>query len=417
MTASPLTSSPLDRLDALLPPEVKRVVDRETPIPTIALQAAARKKEHPELVRADIGQISNLDPSLEIYYGPPVGLDELRAVIAETWNLSLGWKARQIADLPQGFTANHVAVCTGAAEGLSLLFRCFAQNKVVGLPKGHWENYTNGVELAGGTPVLVDFFDAQGNLDIPGLREQIQAKGIGLLVANFPCNPTGAVLTEAENEALGQLLQETGILAIADEVYFRLRFDGHPPTSLLTSAPGHAIAVSSGSKEYLLPGARVGYIVSTRADLTNRVLRKLIRANSASPNVPGQQRMLELMKPDLADLRAGLPPRLITRVRDEMARRRDLLVEVLDRHGFGTVGRAGHRPEGTIFLMAGLPAWWKGDDVEFSAAALEASCVSVIPGSSFALDRCVRFSYGGMNASEIKRLDENLTRFRQSLHS
>lgn len=413
MQTSPSVSlSPLDQLNAWLPPEVRKVVERDTPIPTIALKAAALKKTVPQLVRADIGQISALEPSIEVYYGPPVGLDALRAVIAETWNRVLHWQSRNVEGLPGGLTADHVAVCTGAAEGLSLLFRCFAQNKVVGLPRGHWENYTNGVELAGGTPVLVDFFDGQGQLNIAGLREQIQRLNIRVLVANFPCNPTGAVLSEAETQALGQLLVETNTFCIADEVYFRLRFDGQTPTSLLTAAPGHVVSVSAASKEYLLPGARVGYILATRTELTNKVLRKLIRANSASPNVPGQQKLLELMSRDLEDLRAGKEPQLITKVRNEMAHRRNLLVEVLSKHGFGYVGRVGHKPEGTIFLMAGLPAWWKGNDVEFSAAALEAGCVSVVPGSSFALDNCVRFSYGGLTESEIQQLDTNLTAFR-----
>src|SRR5690606_3098053 len=122
---------------------------------------------------------------------------------------------------------------------------------------------------------------------------------------------------------------------------------------------------SSASKEYLLPGARVGYVLSAHADLTDRVLRRLIRANTASPNIPGQKQLLALLTRDLADLRQGKEPSLLSRVQKEMQRRRDLLLSVLEKHGFSTVGRPGHRPEGTIFLMAGLPAWWSGSEEEF----------------------------------------------------
>lgn len=406
-----MQSAPLDNPEALLPPILQKIVQKDTPIPSIALQAAELARQRPELVRADIGQISQFAPELEVLYGTPVGLEPLRAVLAETFNRAVRWSSRNLPVLPEGLTPKHVAITTGAAEALSLLFRCFAQGKNVGLPRGHWESYTNGVELAGGTPILIDYFDDEGRLDIYGLLQQIQQHKLELLVVNFPCNPTGAVLTEDETQALGQLLEHTGLLAIADEVYYRLRYDDHPPTSLLAAAPRHVVSVVSASKEYLLPGARVGYVLSTHADLTDRILRRLIRAESGSPNVLGQQRLLSLMQADLEDLRAGRPPALLERIRVEMGRRKQALVEVLHRHLLHPVGRWGHDPQGTIFLMARVPPYWTGDDVSFARALLEAAVVSVVPGSAFALPGTVRFSFGGMDEAAIARLDGNLRAF------
>lgn len=407
-----MSQAPLQRPELLLPPNIRKIVDRDTPIPTIAARAMQIKKTRPTMVRADIGQISDLDPSIEILYGPPVGLESLRAMIAETYNRAFGWEKTGLKDLPKGLEAKHVAVCTGAAEALSVLFHCFAANQNVALPKGFWENYINGVEMAGGRAVVLDFFDAEGGLDIQGLRAQIKAQNISVIVANFPCNPTGAVLTDEEARAFATLLEETNCVAIADEVYGRLRYDGLPPLSLLSYAPGYVVSIGSASKEYLLPGARIGYILSTNADFTDRILRRLIRANTASPNVLGQQRLLELMGRDLEDLRQDRPPSLLTKVRDEMKRRKEKLVEVLDKHQMPTVGRAKHRPEGTIFLMAGLPPWWQGNDVELTERLLEEACVSVVPGSAFGLERCVRFSFGGLSVQQLEQLDQNLEQFK-----
>ncbi len=398
----PPFAEPMD----LLPPFVRSIVERDTPIPSIALKAQELMKEHPELVRADIGQISGFDAELEVLYGPPVGLPELRSAVAESWNLSHGLKE---AD---GLSPRNVAICTGAAEGLSLLLKCFASGKKVGLPRGHWENYLNGVALAEGESVVIDYFDTAGALDIAGLKERIQSEGIEVIVANFPCNPTGAVLNEGEARALAAMVKELNLICIADEVYDRLRYDGHAPLSLLPLAPEHVVSVSSASKEYLLPGARAGFVLAMAQDITDRILRKVIRASTASPNVLGQRRLLELLLPDLEDLRAGRAPGLLSRIRDELARRRDRLVGVLDEFGFSSVGRPGHRPEGTIFLMAGLPDWWQGDDGAFSAAALEACCVSTVPGSAFGLPGSVRFSYGGMTVERIEQLAQNLKAFR-----
>jgi aspartate/methionine/tyrosine aminotransferase len=175
------------------------------------------------------------------------------------------------------------------------------------------------------------------------------------------------------------------------------------------------VSISSASKEYLLPGARVGYMLCAREELTAQIMRKLVRTNTASPNVLGQKRLLELMSPDLEDLRAGRPPELLTRVREEMRARKERLVGILERHGFTLAGRPGHAPAGSIFVMAALPPWWQGDDSSFSRAAIEEACVSTVPGSAFGLPGTVRLSFGGMTASQLDQLDRNLTAFRNAV--
>jgi len=406
---------PLQRIPELLPEEIQRIVQRETPIPTVAQAAKAKKAEVPTLVRGDIGQIVGVDKDLEVLYGPPLGMEELRGVVAETYNLAFGLGDGVLDSAPDGLTGRNVAVTTGAAEALSLLFRCFAKGKTVALPRGFWENYLNGLDMATARPVIVDFFDEQGALDIPGIERAIAAEGIAVMVVNFPCNPTGAVLGVEEYQALGKLVERTGVILIGDEVYARIRFDGCPPQTMIKFAPGNAISVFSASKEYLHPGARIGYVVSAYEQLTDEVFRKVIRSNTASPNVLGQRRVLELMTPDLEDLRAGREPRMLTRIRDEVGARCELLLEVLERYGFSPVGRAGQRPMGTIFLTAALPDWWAGNDVSFSKAAIESGCVSSVPGSAFGLNGSIRLSFGAMTRDDISQLDQNLSEFRASL--
>jgi aspartate/methionine/tyrosine aminotransferase len=400
-----MASAPLDRIWDLLPDAVREVAERDTPIPSIARRAASIAARHPDFVRADIGQISQLDPELEVLYGPPVGLEELRAALAETWNLEFA--------LSPALSAAHVAVCTGAAEALSLVLRCLGHDKTVGLPRGYWENYANAVSLAGGRAVLLDMFDAQGGFDLARLDEQLRLYAVDVLLCNFPCNPTGAVIDAAEAMALCELLRRRNLLCVADDVYARLRFDGQPPVSLLRYAPERVVAIGSASKEYLIPGARVGYVLCGNSRFTDEILRKLIRANTASPNVPGQRLLLARLLPDLADLRAGAPPRLLSRVRDELSRRRSGLVGVLGRHEFELVGRAGREPMGTIFLMSKVPPWFHGDEYAFVERAMAEAVVSVVPGASFGLPGTLRFSYGGMTETAIAALDGGLRRLRQ----
>ncbi|MEM7245442.1 MAG: pyridoxal phosphate-dependent aminotransferase [Acidobacteriota bacterium] len=410
-----MSTAPLPRLRELLPPELLRIVERDTPIPRIAGEAGRLQPDHPELVRADIGQISGYDPKLEVPYGAPVGLERLRELVAETMIRSLQLDDSSRHPHAPELSARNICACTGAAEALSLLLRCFAKDATVALPRAHWENYANAVDLAGGRHVIVDVFEKDGRLDTDALAGRLRDADVSVVVANFPSNPSGAVLDDAECAALAGVMRDLNLVVIADEVYFRLRYDGHAPNSLLAHAPDHVISVSSASKEYLLPGARIGYVVSAHADLTDVVLRKLLRASTASPNVLGQRRLIELLERDLVDLQAGRDPKLVGAIRDEMARRRDQLLEVLDRHGMSAAGRPGHRPEGTIFLLASLPSWFDGDDAAFASATLEHRCVSVVPGSAFGLPGTVRFSYGGLTQERITQLDANLTQLRQAL--
>ncbi|MEE8141912.1 MAG: pyridoxal phosphate-dependent aminotransferase [Planctomycetota bacterium] len=400
-----MTRGPLQQLHSILPAEVQQVVKRATPIPSIALQATQQQQRFPQLVRADIGQITGYDSAREVLYGPPVGLERLRQKLSELWNLTYS--------IAGGLTAKNVAVTTGAAEGLSLLFRCFASGKRVGLPTGHWENYVNGVQMAGGTTTTVDYFTDHGTLDGEHLTRQIRAQKIEVLVSNFPCNPTGAVLTAEEAQCIAEVARATDVLLISDEVYHRLRYDGHPPVTLLQHAPERTLVVGSASKEYLLPGARTGWVISQVSEVTDVVLRKLIRSNTASPNVLGQERVLELLEEEVAELSAGKEPSFIVALREELRSRKENLVKVLSEFGFSMVGRVGHVPQGTIFLMAGIPDWWSGSDEDLAERALEAGCFSCIPGSAFGLPGSVRFSFGGMTLDAIEQLRENLRRFRE----
>ena len=144
--------------------------------------------------------------------------------------------------------------------------------------------------------------------------------------------------------------------------------DGPTPVPILPADTGGAASTTTTA-------TTAGCTATTRwltvGELTDVVLRRLLRASTASPNVLGQRRLLPLLQSDLDDLRAGRPPAIVGATIAAMRERRDALVAVLERHGMPPAGRP---PEGTIFLMARLPPWWEGDDdVAFAERAIEAA--------------------------------------------
>ena len=96
-------------------------------------------------------------------------------------------------------------------------------------------------------------------------------------------------------EQLAELARRLNLILLSDEVYGTLRYKG-TPQSMLAYAPERTVIISSASKEYLIPGARIGYVLSAEATFTNSWMSKMIRSFSSSPNVLGQQILIEILK-------------------------------------------------------------------------------------------------------------------------
>jgi aspartate/methionine/tyrosine aminotransferase len=386
--------------------EAMRKTVRTAPlIPQIATRAKEVAARNPEFIRGDQGQVVGVMPDREIYYGPSSGLPELRSLAARFWTLAYGLTGRE--GVPEGgLGAEHAAVVSGATEGLAILMRMLAPGRRVGLPRLHWGNYRNLISLAGGEPVLLDFFGPDGALDREGLAAVLEEREVGVLVLNFPNNPTGDVLVDDELSALASLARERELVLISDEVYNWVRYDDQP-RSMLAFAPERTVVVGAASKEYLIPGARTGYILCADAPFCDEWMPRLIRATSSSPNVLGQRLATEMLRPDVEDLEQGRPPRILGAVKEELRRRRDRMAGALREAGLTLVGRWNDLPRGGISMLGRLPAGLE-DDAAFLERAMEEERFSAIPGSAFGAPGCIRFGYAGIPVEGIERMGRHL---------
>lgn len=384
-----------------MPTAMRETVSKAPLIPAIAARAKAAVSRYPDFIRGDQGQVVGILPEHEVYYGPSSGLVELRSLVARFWTLAYNLEGQP--GIPEGgLRTEHVGIVSGATEGLAILLRLFAPGRKVGLQRLYWGNYRNIVKHAGGEPVVIDYFGADGSLDVEGIAKTITANEIQTLVLNFPANPTGDCLTDDELAKIGALAREKNLILIADEVYNWIRYD-HAPRTLLSIAPERTIVIGAASKEYLMPGARTAWVVSTNTTFSNEWLPRLIRATSSSPNVLGQRLVLDMLGPDVEDFEVGQKPRLLGLIKEELHRRRDLMVEVLQSTGFQLVGRRNEIPQGGISLLARLPDGLD-DDSSFVDRGINLGKFSAIPGSAFGAPGCIRFGYAGMNLDNIERL-------------
>ena len=404
---APNTSRIVEAAWEAMPRVMQETVTRAPLIPEIAARAKAAAAAHPGFIRGDQGQVVDVLPEREVYYGPSSGLPELRRRVARLWTLL--YSLDGLEGLPQGgLAAEHVAIASGATESLAILLRLFAPGRSVGMQRLHWGNYRSIVKHAGGEPVVIRFFDDAGGLDLEGIAAEVETHAISTLIVNFPANPTGDCLSDEELQALVELARDHDLILIADEVYNWMRYEDTPRT-LLGFAPERTIVVGAASKEYLIPGARTSWILTADEVFSNQWLPRLIRTTSSSPNVLGQNLALEMVGADVQDLEAGKPPRYLSSIRKELRHRRDLMAEVVRESGFKIVGRvADHTPPGGISLFARLPEGLD-DDMEFIDRAIELGRFSAIPGTAFGAPGHIRFGYAGMTLESIDRMRSALS--------
>lgn len=384
-----------------MPDGIRQTISSEPIIPTIAAKAKVIAQQNPEFIRSDQGQILDIYPDKEIYYGPSAGLEELRELIGRFWTLTYRLKGKPGIP-PDGLHKKNVAIVTGATEGLSIVMHLVASQQNVGLLPLYWSNYRGIILTAGGNPIILDFFDENYNPDFEKVQRQIEQQNITSLLINFPTNPSGDVLSESEMEQLVELARRMDLILISDEVYGALRYKG-TPQSMLAYAPERTVVISSASKEYLIPGARIGYVIAADETFTNSWMSKMIRSFSSSPNVLGQQILIEILKEEVNDLENGRPARIITEIKQELRKRCEIIIETLEEKGFTLAGRDKDFPSGAISVLARLPADINVDDKVFVEKALDMEKFSAVPASVFGAPGCIRIGYAGMTQEKIRR--------------
>jgi aspartate/methionine/tyrosine aminotransferase len=400
------TSPLLDHVWALLPEGIRKVLSSEPIIPVIATKAKITAAINPDFIRSDQGQVIGIFPEKEVYYGPSSGLEELRQLVARFWTYAYHLKNKPGLP-PDGLNKNHVAIVSGATEGLSIVMHLLAYKQNVGLMPLHWSNYKGIILNAGGNPVVLNLFDKEYNPDFHKLEEEIDTNNITCLLVNFPNNPSGDILADQELGQLAEIARKKNLILISDEVYNYIRYKGQPQ-SMLSFAPERTVVVSSASKEYLIPGARVGYVIAAEENFTNSWMPKLIRSFSSSPNTLGQKMLIDILKEEIQDFENGIPPRLITRIKEEIKERCALIIPILRDKGFSLAGRDKDFPSGAISVLVKLPEDLGVDDIAFVEKAMELEKFSAVPASVFGAPNCIRFGYAGMPQETIKRLSDNL---------
>src|SRR5689334_13769014 len=265
-----------------------------------------------------------------------------------------------------------ITVCCGATEGMiATMLAILDPGDEVVMFEPFYENYNPDTQLCGATSRYVTLHAPEWNFDPDELRAAFTPR-TKAIVLNTPNNPTGKVFIRRELEFIAGLCQEFDALAITDEIYEHILYDGteHIPILSLPGMRERSVLVNSMSKTHSVTGWRVGWVLAS-PDLTDSI-RKVHDFLTVGAAAPLQQAGV---------LALNLPDEYYSKVAREYSERRDTLLAILERAGFRCF-----RPDGAYYIMTGIENFGFPDDTAFIRHMIEQAGVAAVPGSSFFAD-------------------------------
>jgi aminotransferase len=353
----------------------------------------------------------NLAQGMPDFPAPPeVKAAACRAIEADINQYAITWGARGLREAVAEHAAWHhglqvdpeteITVTCGSTEAMlvALLSLINPGDEVI-LTQPFYENYWPDCVLAGALPRFVPLRPPAWRFDPDELAEGFNDRTKAIVLCN-PNNPTGTVFPREDLEAVAALCRKWDVVAITDEIYEHIVYDGRAHVALagLDGMRGRSVTISGMSKTYAVTGWRVGTIIAP-PHLTHafRQVHDYVSIGAAAP----------LQEAGAVAYR--LPRAYYDRLAADYQARRDRLCSALLEVGFDLAP-----PQGAYYVMADFTAFSDEDDVAFSRHLVRDVGVATVPGSSFFHDKplgrtYVRFCF----CKKDETLDEAIGRLRK----
>lgn len=323
------------------------------------------------------------------------GLPELRSLISRY--------------LAERFSVNYpperTIVTVGASEAIDLALRavCDDGDEIL-IPEPSYVSYAPAVTLAGGTPVAVKCVAANDFILTPDLLEKAITSKTKAVILAYPNNPTGAVMTKEQLEALVPVIEKHDLLVISDEIYAELTYIGrHVSIASLGNMVERTVLINGFSKAFAMTGWRVGFVCAP-AEIDAAMLKIHQYTILCAPQM-SQRAAVAALKNGFDDGFAT-----VEEMREEYGRRGRFLV-----NAFNSLGLKCFRPKGAFYVFPSVESTGL-DGESFANGLLEKYKVAVVPGSAFgsAGKNFVRCSYA-TSMQQLTVAIERITDFIEGL--
>lgn len=274
-----------------------------------------------------------------------------------------------------------ITVCCGSTEAMiSSLMAIVNPGDEVIVFEPFYENYGPDTILCDAKPCFITLHEPDWHFDEKELTQAFNKK-TKAIVLNTPNNPTGKVFSREELLFIADLCQKWGVIAVTDEIYEHILYDGAKHISM-ASLPGmrdQTITINSISKTYSLTGWRVGWAIASA--LITSSIRKVHDFLTVGAPHPLQEAAATALRMDQTYYEA---------LAKGYQERRDFLAQALVEAGFKI-----YLPNGAYYIMTDVSHFGFSDDVTFARHLVEKAGVATVPGSSF-------YNHSSLGATKVR---------------
>ena len=307
-------------------------------------------------------------------YTNVAGIPELRTAIV----------TRHAADFGTEFTPEECVFSTGGKLALFNAMEVLVDHgDEVILPVPYWVSFKDIIQYAGGTPVLVQTSEAENFRLTAAMIEAAITPRTKAIILNTPSNPSGAVVSAEDLEAIVQLAHARGVYLLLDECYIYLNFEGKPVSGAsFQQCREHVVVLGSLSKTYAMTGWRAGYALGPKAIIA-AISKLQSQSTSNAASMVQRAAIAAVSGPQqcVADMRAGY-----IELRDQILREFESIP-----------GLSCTVPQGAFYVYPNVSAFFgKGGlrcAADVAARLLADAHVVAVPGEAFGTSEHIRLSY------------------------
>jgi len=324
-------------------------------------------------------------------YSPIAGVPELRQLIA----------AKLQRENHLAYEAGQILVSTGGKQALyNMLLAILGPGDEALIPAPYWVTYPEIVKLSGATPVILKTTQATDYKITPSQLTAAITARTRVLILNSPSNPTGAVYTRDEMQALADVLVAHNVAVLSDEIYEKLIYDDVQHTSIgsfNSEIFDLTITCNGFSKAYAATGWRLGYAAAPLHIIKGATA--LQSHSTSGANTFAQAGAVAALQGSQAE---------VVKMRDIFQQRRDIIVAGLK----AIKGISCQLPQGAFYVFPDISATGL-DSMQFCKRLLDQEHVAAVPGVAFGADSNIRISY----ATDTDTIEKGLTRLERFVQS
>ena len=315
---------------------------------------------------------------------------------------------RMKEDCGVDYTPSQVVIASGAKHIVYLTVRALVNpgDEVV-IPAPYWVSYSEIVRMCGGIPVIAQTREEDEFKLTPQELDEAITDNTKCVLFNSPSNPTGMMYTREELRALADVCIARDVYIIADEIYYKLVYDGREFVSVAAlgeDVKERTILINGVSKSYAMTGWRIGYVAAN--DQVSKVIANYLSHCTGSPSSISQKAAVTALTASQESVEV---------MRKAFERRRDYMVERMN----SIEGVSCIKPHGAFYVMMNIEKLIGQelhgvvirDADDFGNLFLKYGKVAVVPGTGFGAPTFVRWSY----ATSIENIKEGLNRLERFL--